>query len=459
MPAGRESHSFRSVVNYLRRSRQDLERERRTGEDTLAEQKGLMDRVLAAYGIPYEQRMEIGSGDRISTRPVFQSVLRELEDGRFDAIAVKEISRLGRGSYTDMGQIYDLLRERRICIITPWRVYDPTNSADARQIRFELFLSREEFETTRERLLGARYNYAMQGKWMAGAVPYGYRFDVSSQRLVPHELEAEVVRKVFDWYAFGLHGELPGVRAIAKELTRLGHLTASGKSRWHPQVVRRMLGKAVYAGEVRFRITMRARGTVRVRPESDWIVVPEAHPGIVPRKTFDTVLRRLSSRGAGAREGSGPSAGRSALAGIVTCGLCGGRLLRHVSVRRHTARDGSVRVYRTLTLRCPLECSVAPYAPVEAALSASLRHLPGADRPDFSDRVARNRLAAGAGLETEEATHAGIDTVADAYGKLRREMLRNRLLRAVVAEARLLPGTGSEGHWRMEVTLRPRPLF
>ena len=133
--------------------------------------------------------------------------------------------------------------------------------------------------------------------------------------------------------------------------------------------------------------------------------------------------------------------------------------MRHVSVRRHTARDGSVRVYRTLTLRCPLECSVAPYAPVEAALSASLRHLPGADRPDFSDRVARNRLAAGAGLETEEATHAGIDTVADAYGKLRREMLRNRLLRAVVAEARLLPGTGSEGHWRMEVTLRPRPLF
>ena len=92
------TENISNIINYLRRSRQDVEREKRTGEDTLAAQKKLMKTVLDNYGIPYVQKEEIGSGDKISTRPVFMDVIEELKNGKYDAIAVKEISRLGRGT-------------------------------------------------------------------------------------------------------------------------------------------------------------------------------------------------------------------------------------------------------------------------------------------------------------------------------------------------------------------------
>ncbi|MGB9804939.1 recombinase family protein, partial [Desulfofundulus sp.] len=80
------------IINYLRRSRQDIEREKRTGEDTLAIQKRIMAKVLDDLGIPYDQVEEIGSGDKIETRPVFQQVLADLEQGKYNAVAAKEIS-------------------------------------------------------------------------------------------------------------------------------------------------------------------------------------------------------------------------------------------------------------------------------------------------------------------------------------------------------------------------------
>lgn len=388
-----ETYAISSIVNYLRRSRQDVERERRTGEDTLAEQQRLMERVLSEYGIPYVQRMEIGSGDKISTRPVFQEVLGELAAGVYDAIAVKELSRLGRGSYADMGKIYDLLRERRVFIITPWRIYDPTNASDARQIRFELFLSREEFETTRERLIGARYNYAMQGKWMAGSVPYGYRFNASSQRLQPYESEAEVVRLIFSWYAEGIGGRAVGPRAIATELGRLGIVTANGLKAWQPEVIRRILGKSVYIGKIGFRVTEKTSQGVRKRPRQEWIEVDGAHPPLVSEDLFGAAQAKLKK--GDRRPPARSDRGLSALAGLIKCGNCGRALIRRVSVRRYARRDGGESVYRSAALRCPQGCVTVPYDVVEAAVKEALRELPPLPREGVLDAL---QLAPGSRL-------------------------------------------------------------
>ena len=71
-----QQYNISNALNYLRKSRQDVQREKLTGEDTLSAQKKLMTNVLDNHGIPYIQKMEIGSGDKISTRPVFQEVLK-----------------------------------------------------------------------------------------------------------------------------------------------------------------------------------------------------------------------------------------------------------------------------------------------------------------------------------------------------------------------------------------------
>ena len=63
-----EDFKITNVINYLRKSRRDEERERKTGEDTLYEQERLMTKILDDLGYPYIQRKEIASGDSIDVQ-------------------------------------------------------------------------------------------------------------------------------------------------------------------------------------------------------------------------------------------------------------------------------------------------------------------------------------------------------------------------------------------------------
>lgn len=409
-----KEYGITSVINYLRKSRQDEEREKKTGEDTLHEQKLLMDRVLIDYGIPYDQQREIGSGDKIATRPVFQQVIKELENDKYDAIAVKEISRLGRGSYTDMGVIYDLLVEKRIFIITPWKIYDPTNPADLRQIRFELFLSREEFETIRERLVGGRYNAAMEGKWVSGPAPFGFDYDPETKRLVINEEEAKIVRAIFDYYAYGVvlkngKRKLVQFRALATYLRRIGIKTVRGKDEWCPAFLKKFLEHERYIGISKFNISeVLTNGKKVPRPENEHIIVEDAHPAIIDRKTWDRVQYRINNREMPTNTKLDFEPNR--LAGLCICIECGKRFIRRGGTQRYTKKDGTVSVYEKFMLFCGTTgCTYVRYNAIEEdilatfnslrdlepdILESQLRHMVIADEPTESKDDIKKRITA-----------------------------------------------------------------
>lgn len=373
-----EQYGISNIVNYLRKSRQDEEREKKTGEDTLHEQKTLMHRVLSDYGVPYDQRPEIGSGDKIATRPVFQEVLSDLEKEKYNAIAVKEISRMGRGSYTDMGIIYDILVEKRIFIITPWKIYDPTNPSDLRQIRFELFMSREEFETTRERLTGGRYNAALEGKWVSGPAPFGFDYNPETKRLVINDEESEIVRAIFDYYANGVilkNGlrKLVQFRALATFLKRVGIKTITGKEHWSPRFLKDFLSHDRYIGISRFNTTqVLANGKKVPRPLNEHIIVKDAHPAIIDKETWDKVQHRINNRGIPTHTKLDFEPNQ--LAGLCICKKCGGTFIRRGGVQRYTKKDGSVSVYEQFMLFCGTNgCTYVRYHAIEEDILATLK--------------------------------------------------------------------------------------
>lgn len=380
-------HEFKikSIINYLRRSRQDVEREKKTGEDTLSEQKKLMDRVLSEYGIPYVQKMEIGSGDKISTRPVFQEVIKDLEDEKYDAIAVKEISRMGRGSYTDMGTIYDLIVEKRIYIITPWKIYDPTNPSDLRQIRFELFMSREEFETTRERLVGGRYNAALEGKWVSGPAPFGFDYNQNTGKLVINEEEAETVRAIFDFYANGIilnngKRKLVQFRALATYLTRLGIKTPRGNSEWSAIQVKQLLENDRFIGILRQNTTYTTSdGKKLPRPAEEHIIVEDAHPPIIDMETWNKVQDRMNNREGTTRVKLDFEP--SELAGICVCKKCGKKLVRRAGTQRYKKKDGTISEYHQEFLTCnSVGCTYVKYRSIEEDILETLKFLKDLDQ-------------------------------------------------------------------------------
>lgn len=379
-----EELGIKTIVNYLRKSRQDEEREKKTGEDTLSEQKKLMDRVLAEYGIPYDQKLEIGSGDKISTRPVFQKIITDFEIDKYDAIAIKDITRMGRGSYTDMGVIYDLLVAKRIYIITPWRIYDPSNPVDLRQIRFELFMSREEFETTRERLNGGRYNSAMEGKWVSGPAPFGFDYNEQTGKLMINEEEAEIVRVIFDYYANGIilangKRKLVQFRALASYLKRVGIKTPSGKDEWSPPFLKQFLEHDRYIGVLRQNTTITlSNGKKAPRPKEEHIVVKDAHPPTIDMETWNKVQDRLNNRDTptNCRLDFEPNR----LAGLCVCKKCGKKFIRRGGKQKYEKKDGTVVIYDKTMLFCGTNgCTYVKYDAIEEDIIDTLVHLKGLD--------------------------------------------------------------------------------
>lgn len=234
------------VLIYLRKSREDLEKERRTGEDILATHRNRLVSLCERYNHDYTIKEEVVSGDTIAGRPVFQEVLYNLfPSGKYQGVCVNEISRLGRGNMKDAGEIYQAIIDCNIKIITPHKIYDPTNRSDLRQIRFELFLSREEFEMIKDRLTDGRDAAARAGR----AAINLYTLGITSVRgqYVVVEKDLELARSVFTMVRDGIE-----FTTISNHLNALGHKTCRNKP-WTATSVRELIKNVHYEGYQRWK--------------------------------------------------------------------------------------------------------------------------------------------------------------------------------------------------------------
>ena len=358
------------IACYLRRSREDLEAERR-GENTLLVQRQFMvNEVLPRFGTHCEVYEEVASGDTIKDRPVFQQLMADLELGMYQAIAVKDLTRLGRGSYSDMGLVYDFIRDKRIFIITAASVLDPENPDDLRNIRFSMFLSREEYEAIVYRLVQGKYVKAQHlGQWVAGSVPYGYRYDRQVKKLVPDDC-AKVVSHIFELFVH----ENRSTAAISTHLRKMGIPSPAGKTYWNPQTIRRLLQNPAYKGTLAYKRTKRQKsdGKVVVRPKEEQIIVDHAHLPVVSEAVWELAQQKIKRH----RPKTPVQLTPTELAGVITCGTCRRKMVRQTSTRHYRRKDGETSVYQREFLACPACGHWVGYRAVEQQLIAVLNHLP-----------------------------------------------------------------------------------
>lgn len=168
-------------------------------------------------------------------------------------------------------------------------------------------------ERRAERSREAMRTRALRGEAL-GRPPYGYR--VEARRLTPEPREAAVVREMFR----ACMDDRAGIRRIAQQLNAAGHRTRRGRP-WATASVREILRNPVYTG------TYRRMG----------IVVPGAHPALMPRGEFARAQRLIDARRTSpSRQQRHPYL----LSGLVTCGYCGNRLIGVRRPRRTEAGDG-----------------------------------------------------------------------------------------------------------------------
>lgn len=346
------------IYGYIRRSRQDIKREKKVNQDTLTEQRTLITGFLEnnySY-VDWDIYEEYGSGaDEIKSRPVFKQILEDLKNvkPRTVAICVKEISRLGRGDYEQMGMIMNLIEGNQVYIVTPYQIFDPMSTSDMEVIKFHMFIAHMEYGKITQRMREARYTYASQGRWMTGGggIPYGYKFNPKDQILEPDEKTAEVVQHIFDLYVNkGL-----GYNAISTRLVKEGIPTPTGKTYWKPMVIRRMLLNPVYLGTVQFRTTVTKKGKKIKMEEKDWIVKENAHQPLIDKETFNkaAVIMQTNKSKPNVKLEFEPQP----LAGLIVCSECGNKMQRQYSTQHYKKKDGNTSVYHKEFMMC-LGCHV-----------------------------------------------------------------------------------------------------
>lgn len=324
---------------YLRKSREDREAESHGEGETLARHENALKELANRYGIHISQWFrEIVSGETIAARPEMLRLLNSIETDHPDGILVIEIERLARGDTRDQGLIMETLKYCNTTVITPMKVYDPTNEMDEEYFEFGLFMSRREYKTIRRRLIAGRYAAAKEGKWASGKVPYGYEsYKLKGQKgyslkIIPEE--AEVVRMVYQMYLEGTPetGGLPiSTTRICNILNRM-QIPSRCNVQWTPGVIRDMLTNCVYIGRIRC-----GRRKVKKTVKNGIVTIsspiakehpeyPGLHEPILDAATYEAAQERFKQR---SRRPSFLDTGlKNPLAGILRCGQCDHSMIR-----------------------------------------------------------------------------------------------------------------------------------
>lgn len=303
----KDSTACRTAL-YLRLSRDD---DNRGESESIQNQRSLLREYAARQGFAVvEEYVDDGWSGTNFNRPRFQDMLRDMEQGRFDIVLVKDLSRLGR-DYIQTGRYLELVfPEKGIRFIA---VNDGIDTArtDTDMAPFRNVVNEMYARDTSRKIRSALQAKMRAGKFVGNFAPYGYQKDPNDKNhLIPEEHSAMVVRQIFTWAAagkrpaqiarlLGERGEPPPAVYRCQLHPSLDPDHYSKHKAWTSSGVGRILQDVVYLGQIAQgktdKISFKSSKTREKRAE-DWIVVPGQHEPLVSQQTFDAVQRQRAAR-------------------------------------------------------------------------------------------------------------------------------------------------------------------
>jgi len=409
-------------------------------------------------GLVYQDEL---TGALVLERPDVQRALADARAGRYDLLAMKSISRMGRDTFG----LLAFKRHLDDLDVELVALQDGYRSGHDLELIFLVHADRAQhgrLEISRNVRTNMRQK-ARQGKWVCGTVPFGYRRR-NRHQLEPHPDTAPIARGLFDlrlqgwgcsriarhfneqgtpspawWYFQDLR---PRWEALAATDERWAARLAARQRRfaaptaWSARGVMVILSNTAYRGELLYhRVYRRRRLGGRVtrerRPEAEWIVIP-CPPLLTPEQwaAAQGPVRRCPA--------PRPGAARYLLTGLLACGRCGGR------VSGGGARAGGrfYRYYQCQNRRAHQACD-APRLRADALEAAVVAHL-------------QSRLAAlpepAAGPARPVARQVA-RLCAPGLGPADLQALLRRALERIV----LAPDGGAELTWRFRPTVGGNP--
>ena len=271
------------------------------------------------------------SGTSAQKRPDFQRLLTDCRRGQVDKILVKSISRFARNAADCLETIREL---KAIGVGVYFEEQGIDTSGTTGELLTAMFsaIAQKESESISGNMRWSYQHRMKSGNFITCKAPFGYR--LKDGTLEVYEPEAEIVRTIFDQYLAGQSKD-----EIAAQVTALGVPTRDGKTYWQHSTISYILRNERYVGDA----LLQKRYTTDTLPyqkkinhgECEQYYLPQSHPPIIDRETFNAVKELLDKR-----TFTMPRREREPLALKITCGACG------TPFRRTTGRQKAYWVCR-----------------------------------------------------------------------------------------------------------------
>lgn len=254
------------------------------------------------------------SGSGYKNRQSIQDLVKDAKDKKFDVVISKSVSRLSRHTPISMS-IAAQLEKSGVRLILPEDDYDTDTTKSMFMFNLKAVLAEEESAKLSERVKQGIRAHSQKGFFSGSLPPYGYIKYKKDSKLVVHDDEALIVKKIFDMYYY----QCKGMNQIANHLTEqgiptpkasiMGHSTVPP---WQQSTISLILKNQVYIGNIVFGKSSSTRHLAesekyRLRkniPPADHQIIENAHEAIISEDLFFKVQAMMEERSQNKSNGS-----------------------------------------------------------------------------------------------------------------------------------------------------------
>ena len=266
------------------------------------------------------------SGTSAEKRPDLQRLLSDCRRGRVDKVLVKSVSRFARNTRDCLETVREL---KSIGVGVCFEEQHIDTSKMSGELLTAVFASmaQKESENISAHMRWSYQRRMQSGQFITCSAPFGYRLK-EGRELVINEQEAGVVRMIFDRYLAGQSKD-----EIAEYVSTLGIPTREGNLHWKHKAISYILSNERYVGDS----LLQKKYTTDTLPfkqkinrgEKEQYFVPQSHPAIIDRETFEAVAALLRKRTFTMTQKES-----SPLALKIFCEICGNSFRRAICGRK-----------------------------------------------------------------------------------------------------------------------------
>ncbi|MET3559315.1 site-specific DNA recombinase [Streptococcus rupicaprae] len=286
----------------------------------------------------YNKYIDAGfSGGKLD-RPDMMKLIREAKKGLFDTVLVYKLDRLSRNVRDTLYLVKEVFNQNDVHFVSLQENLDTSSAMGNLFLTLLSAIAEFEREQIKERMQLGKLGRAKAGKSMMWAkTSYGYDYHKETGEMTINELEAIVIREIFQSYLGG--------RSITKLRDDINQRYPKTPA-WSYRIIRQILGNPVYCGYNQY------KGEI----------YKGNHEPIISKEMYDKVQEELKIRQIAAYQANNnprPFQAKYMLSGIAQCGYChapltiimgmvrkdGTRFIKYECVQRYPKKTKGVTVY------------------------------------------------------------------------------------------------------------------